>query len=454
MINLEKGQRFNLEKNNGSKLTNFCVGCNWGAIKVTEEKKGFLGFGKKLVTTVKDVDLDLSCLMFDEQGQWIDHLYSPLYQFSKSKLPKGKYDSLDGALHHSGDDLSGDTDGDDGLDNEIITVDLTKISPRIAQIFFFLNIYTPPQDRQIGKMFDFAQIPYASIRMYDGTPSKVREVYASYNIPAKPEYRGKQAIVMGKLYRRGDEWKFAAIGDAYDDEGIVLTMARIVKDYARTFQYLQDFKMRRLPVYLLLDTSGSMFGEPIEAVKNGVQVLVSTLRQDPYALETAYLSVITFDSSAQQICPLTELASFQEKDFEAKGCTALGEALELLSQRVDVEVAKTTAEVKGDWKPLVFIMTDGEPTDDLDKGLIEFKKRKFGMVVACAAGQNANTDSLKKITENVVSLDTADSATIKSFFKWVSASVSAGSMKVEDSGKDVSGLSELPPPPKEVNFVC
>lgn len=212
--------------------------------------------------------------------------------------------------------------------------------------------------------------------------------------------------------------------------------------------------MRRLPVYLLLDTSGSMFGEPIEAVKNGVQVLVSTLRQDPYALETAYLSVITFDSSAQQICPLTELASFQEKDFEAKGCTALGEALELLSQRVDVEVAKTTAEVKGDWKPLVFIMTDGEPTDDLDKGLIEFKKRKFGMVVACAAGQNANTDSLKKITENVVSLDTADSATIKSFFKWVSASVSAGSMKVEDSGKDVSGLSELPPPPKEVNFVC
>ena len=54
--------------------------------------------------------------------------------------------------------------------------------------------------------------------------------------------------------------------------------------------------MRRLPVYLLLDCSGSMYGEPIEAVKNGVQVLVSTLRQDPYALETAYLSIITFDS--------------------------------------------------------------------------------------------------------------------------------------------------------------
>lgn len=211
--------------------------------------------------------------------------------------------------------------------------------------------------------------------------------------------------------------------------------------------------MRRLPVYLLLDTSGSMYGEPIEAVKNGVQVLVSTLRQDPYALETAYLSIITFDSKAQQIAPLTELSVFQMPNIEANGCTALGEALTLLANRVDSEVTKTTAEVKGDWKPLVFIMTDGEPTDDLNKGLAEFRKRKFGMVVACAAGQGANTNTLKQITESVVQLDTADSATIKSFFKWVSASVSAGSMKVEETCQEVGGLSELPPPPPEVNIV-
>lgn len=211
--------------------------------------------------------------------------------------------------------------------------------------------------------------------------------------------------------------------------------------------------MRRLPVYLLLDTSGSMFGEPIEAVKNGVQVLVSTLRSDPYALETAYLSIITFNSSAQQVTPLTELSAFQQPSIDAGGCTALGEALSLLANKVDTEVVKTTTEVKGDWKPLVFIMTDGEPTDDLNKGLTEFKKRKFGMVVACAAGQGANTDTLKKITECVVQLDTADSATIKSFFKWVSASVSTGSQKVEDAGVEVTGLNELPPPPPEVNIV-
>lgn len=211
--------------------------------------------------------------------------------------------------------------------------------------------------------------------------------------------------------------------------------------------------MRRLPVYLLLDTSGSMFGEPIEAVKNGVQVLVSTLRSDPYALETAYLSIITFNNTAQQVTPLTELANFQQPDIDASGCTALGEALSLLANRVNQEVTKTTSDVKGDWKPLVFIMTDGVPTDDVGKGLAEFRKCKFGMVVACAAGREADTKVLKQITECVVSLDTADSATIKSFFKWVSASVSAGSMKVEETGKEMGTLSELPPPPPEVNIV-
>lgn len=211
--------------------------------------------------------------------------------------------------------------------------------------------------------------------------------------------------------------------------------------------------MRRLPVYLLLDTSGSMYGEPIESVKNGVQTLIASLRQDPYALETAYLSIITFDSSARQVTPLTELASFQQPNLGASGCTALGGALELLAQKIDSEVTKTTVDVKGDWRPLVFIMTDGEPTDSITKGLAEFKKRKCGMVVACAAGQGANTNTLKQITENVVQLDTADSATIKAFFKWVTASISTSSKSVEDKVCEVTTMSELPPPPPEVNIV-
>ena len=211
--------------------------------------------------------------------------------------------------------------------------------------------------------------------------------------------------------------------------------------------------MRRLPVYLVLDTSGSMYGEPIEAVKNGVQTLISTLRSDPYALETAFISIMTFNTNAQQVTSLTELASFQQPTIDAGGCTALGGALELLAQKIDAEVTKTTAEQKGDWKPLVFLMTDGEPTDDITHGLAEFRKRKTGMVVACAAGTGANTNTLKQITENVVSLDTADSATIKAFFKWVSASISTSSINLEKGEGETSDMSELPPPPPEVNIV-
>jgi von willebrand factor len=196
-----------------------------------------------------------------------------------------------------------------------------------------------------------------------------------------------------------------------------------------------------------------MYGEPIEAVKNGVQTLISTLRSDPYALETAFISIITFNTNAQQVTSLTELASFQQPTIDAGGCTALGGALELLAQKIDAEVTKTTAEQKGDWKPLVFLMTDGEPTDDITHGLAEFRKRKTGMVVACAAGTGANTNTLKQITENVVSLDTADSATIKAFFKWVSASISTSSINLEKGEGETSDMSELPPPPPEVNIV-
>lgn len=211
--------------------------------------------------------------------------------------------------------------------------------------------------------------------------------------------------------------------------------------------------MRRLPVYLVIDTSGSMSGEPIEAVKNGIQMLISTLRQDPYALETAYISIITFDSNAKQIVPLTELATFQIPTIQASGTTAMGEALKLVAEMIDLEIQKTTSDIKGDWKPLIFLMTDGCPTDNLQNGIARLQQTRTGMIIACAAGQGADTDKLKLITEIVVKLDTADSNTIKAFFKWVSASISTGSQKIDDGQKEVKGLNDLPPPPPEVNIV-
>ncbi|MBF0371808.1 MAG: VWA domain-containing protein [Alphaproteobacteria bacterium] len=211
--------------------------------------------------------------------------------------------------------------------------------------------------------------------------------------------------------------------------------------------------MRRLPVYLVLDVSGSMHGEPIEAVRNGMQMLVSTLRTDPYALETAFLSVIVFDEKARQVVPLTELMAFQPPTIEAGSTTSLGDALTVTKECIEREVRKTTREEKGDWKPLVFIMTDGQPTDDWQKGLNEFRKLMAGMVVACAVGPQADTKILKQITEAVVSLDTADSSTIGAFFKWVSASISVSSKKVDLTKSESTDISELPPPPPQISLV-
>lgn len=204
---------------------------------------------------------------------------------------------------------------------------------------------------------------------------------------------------------------------------------------------------RRLPVYLLLDCSGSMIGEPIEAVRQGVKALLSELRGDPQALETAYLSVITFDSSAQQIIPLTELMLFKEPELHAGGATALGGALEVLMDCVDTEVHKSTEGQKGDWRPLVYILTDGSPTDSdaFNRAVQKIKSAKIANIIACAAGANARTDTLKQITDNVLMMNTLSAGDMAQFFAWVSSSIKLSS-KILDSKQ--GGAFQLPPPPE------
>jgi uncharacterized protein YegL len=209
---------------------------------------------------------------------------------------------------------------------------------------------------------------------------------------------------------------------------------------------------RRLPVYLLLDTSGSMRGEPIEAVKVGLHSLVCGLRQDPYALESVYLSLFTFDREVKVICPLTSLEDFQMPLLECPeaGPTHLGEALKSLCRALEKDLVRSTPEHKGDWRPLLFIMTDGSPSDTMlyNEWAAKTRTKGFATIIACAAGAKAKEEPLRKVADHVVTLDTMDSATFGGFFKFVSETVSSGAVSMGATAEVA-----LPPPPKEVHVV-
>ncbi|RZJ26795.1 MAG: TerD family protein [Flavobacterium sp.] len=199
-INLEKGQRINLEKSNGSKLQHICVGINWGAI----EKKGLFG------TKKEPVDLDASCAVYDENKRSLDTV-----SFRQLK-------SKDGAIKHSGDDLTGDLNGDDGLDNEVITLDLSQLNPSANYVAFFINSFR-------GQ--DFKDIPFASIRIYEGTPTRVSEVFAKYDIANGKEFAGNVSMILGVFYKRNGEWKFNAIGTPTPDKNLEQTVVTIQQSY-------------------------------------------------------------------------------------------------------------------------------------------------------------------------------------------------------------------------------
>jgi uncharacterized protein YegL len=208
---------------------------------------------------------------------------------------------------------------------------------------------------------------------------------------------------------------------------------------------------RRLPVYFLLDTSGSMNGEPIQALNNALSGMISSLRSDPQAIDSLWISIITFDSSVNELTPLIDLPSFSYIVIEnPKGATNTGAALELLFNKVNQNIKKGNKDQKGDWRPLLFIVTDGKPSDVMlyNQMIPKIKSLDFGVIVGCAVGNLADDSELKKLTDHVVHLATADSATLKQFFKWVSETIEQGN-KSMGTTDEVS----LPPPPTDVNIV-
>jgi uncharacterized protein YegL len=166
--------------------------------------------------------------------------------------------------------------------------------------------------------------------------------------------------------------------------------------------------IRRLPIYVLADTSGTMEGEPIQQVQVGLKLLVDELTADPATMEVAYLSVITFGDVAQQVVPLTELSAFTAPTITAGGGRAFGDALRTLEKCYDREILKYVSEnEKRDFKPIVYVMTDGKPTDEWEQitddiGKLVRDGRKYAYIVALGMGLDADEAVLRRLTDNVI----------------------------------------------------
>jgi uncharacterized protein YegL len=211
--------------------------------------------------------------------------------------------------------------------------------------------------------------------------------------------------------------------------------------------------MRRLPVYLLLDCSESMAGPAIEAVESGVQTLIGELRNNPLALETAYLSVITFAKQAKQVVPLTELIQFQPPKLSIRTGTSLGAALRLLLDCLRREVVRTTETTKGDYKPLVFLLTDGQPTDQWEQAAETVRRAnnpRIANIYAIGCGPDVDTDVLRSVTDIVLSMPDMSPESFKKFFVWLSASVQTASTRLGEGGGDRP--VEAPPLPDELEM--
>ena len=173
-VNLEKGQKISLDKEAGVKLTKIVMGLGWDPIKT----KGFLGFGSK----TQAIDLDASCILFDEQGNQTDAAWFRQLQ------------SKDGSVIHTGDNRTGAGDGDD----EQISVDLTRVPANVKSLVFTVNSFT-------GQ--NFSQIENATCRI---TNASNNPEVARFNLSTLGSHN---AQIMAKLYRHGGEWKMHAIGE-------------------------------------------------------------------------------------------------------------------------------------------------------------------------------------------------------------------------------------------------
>lgn len=183
-INLQKGQRIDLTKGNPG-LTNILVGLGWDPV----ENRGGGLLGALFGGGGANIDCDASVIMLGEGDRLMDKNHVIYF---------GNLKSRDGSVHHTGDNLTGEGDGDD----EQILVDLNRVPQNVQKLVFVVNIYDCVKRKQ-----HFGMIRNAFIRIVNRANG---QELIRYNL--SEDYSGKTCLIVGEIYRHGGDWKFAAIG--------------------------------------------------------------------------------------------------------------------------------------------------------------------------------------------------------------------------------------------------
>ena len=183
-VSLQKGQKISLSKEAGGELTQVKLGLGWDVSQGPQDKKGGL-LGKLFgdgSSGGDSIDLDASCIMFDSNKQPVDAIW-----FSQLK-------SKDGSVVHTGDNRTGDGDGDD----EVINVDLSKVPANVVSLVFTVNSFT-------GQTFETVENAFCRIVNANNNTEVAR-----YNLSSQGTHT---AMIMAKVYRHNNEWKMHAIGE-------------------------------------------------------------------------------------------------------------------------------------------------------------------------------------------------------------------------------------------------
>lgn len=190
-IVLQKGQRIDLTKGNPS-LEQLVVGLGWDPI---DQKRGGL-LGGLFSGGGTDMDIDASVIM----------LRDDYFTRNEDLIYFGNLTSKCGGVKHTGDNLTGEGDGDD----EQVIVQLSRIPQDINRLIFVVNIYDCVKRKQ-----DFGQVENAYIRVLN---NQNQQELLKFNL--SDNYQGLTSLTVAEIYRHGNEWKFAAIGSGSKDAGL------------------------------------------------------------------------------------------------------------------------------------------------------------------------------------------------------------------------------------------